>query len=76
MEIPGNAGVTVLDAVTDIDPGFADVSVSPDGTREDVISGFTPTASLAGAEIIQNNGGKDITGESIGSSAFYGCVSY
>ncbi len=76
VEIPGNAGVTVLDAVTDIDPGFADVSVSPDGTREDVISGFTPTASLAGAEIIQNNGGKDITGESIGSSAFYGCVSY
>lgn len=76
VEIPNNAGVTVLDAVTDIDPEFADVSVSPDGAREDVIAGFTPTVSLTGAEIIQNNGGKDITGATVGEQAFYGCTLY
>ena len=41
-----------------------------------MIAAFTPTASLSGASAIPNNGGKDITGASIGSSAFYGAVKY
>lgn len=72
---PTNKGITVTNAKTD-DPNFANKGISSDSKRADVIKAFTPKNKISGASKISNNGGKDITGASIGSSAFYGCVKY
>ena len=68
-------GITVTNSKTD-DPHFKNPQISTNSKRADVIKAFTPTNKISGASKIPNNGGKDITGTSIGNSAFYGCVKY
>jgi hypothetical protein len=75
MEEPKVTGVTVSQSKKD-DPQFANQKISPDSKRADVIKAFTPKNKISGATAIANNGGKAITGASIGNSAFYGCVKY
>ncbi len=72
---PYNKGVTVSNSVY-TNPLFANTSVSTNAPRKDVIAGFTPTRKITGAAVIENNGGKDITGASIGNEAFFGCVAH
>lgn len=72
---PKNTGVTVTNAKTD-DPKFKNQKIPTSSKRAEVIKAFTPTNKISGATAIKNNGGKDITGASIGSSTFYGCVKY
>ena len=42
----------------------------------DALNAFTPQAKISGATSIGNHGGKDIKGNSISSTNFYGCVKY
>lgn len=72
---PSASGMTVANNKTE-DPKFKNASATDYKNRDKMIAAFTPTASLSGASAIPNNGGKDITGASIGSSAFYGAVKY
>ena len=72
---PTNKGVTVTNAKTD-DPKFKNQKIPTNSKRAEVIKAFTPTNKISGATAIKNNGGKDITGASIGNSTFYGCVKY
>ena len=72
---PSVSGITVSNNKTE-DPKFKNASATDYKNRDKMINAFTPTASISGASAIPNNGGKDITGASIGSSAFYGAVKY
>ena len=72
---PSASGLTVKNNKT-ADPKFKNASATDYKNRAKMIEAFTPQNKMTGASTISNNGGKDINGTSIGSSAFYGAVKY
>ncbi len=74
-KLPTIAGITLKDNKT-ANPSFKNAGLTKYDDRKAMISAYTPTAKLAGASTIKNNGGKDINGTDIKNAAFYGCVKY